>query len=69
MILTRHTTNGVRWLEVNGGEMDVVWHDGLASVNFDYARDGLRNPIGIRWKIERPEEFPSEDVRWLQGID
>lgn len=61
----RHITNGIHWLEVNGGEMDIAFDPakGWVSINFDYALDGSRDPDGIRWELSKDEieSIPSLD--------
>ena len=76
MIYTREETNGVRWLEVNGGEFDYAWDEGqgLVSICYDYIMDRpdlgfpLRTKRGVRWVLTRTEiaSIPPDDAEWLQ---
>ena len=69
-LFRRDTYYGVRYLIFKGGEIDYAWHgDRVVSINHDYAHNGNRNPIGIRWDWDKhyDEPIPDEDLDWLKG--
>jgi len=74
---TRQVTNGVRWLEVNGGEYDYAWDStrGWVSICYDYIMDRpdlgypLRTNKGVRWALVDTEiaSIPTKDAEWAKS--
>ena len=69
MNTTRETTNGIKWLEANMGEMDIAYDPryGWVSINWDYAYQGARSVEGIRWELSPAEivKIPQKDRDWV----
>ena len=66
---TREITNGVKWLEIGGGEFDFAHHPefGWVSINREYIMNNGHCSVGIRWELSLDEidQIPKEDKDWI----
>ena len=72
MRVDRMTTNGLKWLQIDGGKYDYTFHPehGWVSINWDYMNptETAPNRIGIRWALnnEDVDSVSLEDRLWVR---